>query len=145
MNDARDFCLDISHAHASLTRKLDDELGTLHGLGYNDFVLLTLLSRTRQAGMAMGDLAHPMGVQMSVVIRQLIPPEKTGMLRRDPYVGTDGRRHVALLPGGRKVFQGATVTAAALCAELVGGMPAAGVAGAHGLLRDVRDSTLLAL
>ena len=145
MKNTLDVCLDISHAHASLTRKLDDELGTLHGLAYNDFLLLTLLSRADGASMAVAELARPMGVPMSALVRQLMPLEKTGLLRRDPYVSADGRRHVALLPGGRRLVKSATITAQAVCDEVISVMPAAGLAQAHGLLSQVRHSRALEL
>ena len=43
--DAIDFCMRVSLAHASLCLKLDDELGTYHGLALADFIALRLLAQ----------------------------------------------------------------------------------------------------
>ena len=39
-----DLCIGLHQAQASLRLKLDDELGTLHGIGWDDFVLLAQLA-----------------------------------------------------------------------------------------------------
>ena len=42
---ALDLCLGISLAHARLQLALDDALGTWHGIGHADFILLHALAR----------------------------------------------------------------------------------------------------
>lgn len=145
MNNPLDFCLNISHAHASLTLKLDDVLGTLHGLSYNDFLLLTLLARAEGGRMAVADLVRPLGVQLSAVTRQLVLLEKTGLAQREETPAADGRRYVAIRPGGKKLLNGATVTAAAICAELVDTLPANTLPDVHESLELVRRSAVLDL
>ncbi len=116
--DAIDFCLKVSQAHASLNLKLDDELGTLHGLSLNDFILLRHLARAEGGRMAVTDLVRPMGVQLSAVTRQLLPLEKTGHVQREPALA-GGARSVVLRPAGRRLVGDAMVTADAICAEAV--------------------------
>jgi DNA-binding MarR family transcriptional regulator len=119
-----DFCLKISQAHASLNLKLDQELGTLHGLSLNDFILLYLLSRAEGGRMAVADLVRPMGVQLSAVTRQLVLLEKTGRLQREPEVAGDGRRHVVIRPAGKKLLNEALATAETVCREVLRELPA---------------------
>ncbi|MES2743501.1 MAG: MarR family transcriptional regulator [Pseudomonadota bacterium] len=145
MNNPLDLCLTLSHAHASLTLKLDDVLGTLHGLSYNDFLLLTLLSRAEDGRMAVADLVRPLGVQLSAVTRQLVLLEKTGLAQREPEVAADGRRHVAIRSGGKKLLNGATVTAAAVCADLVHTLPANTLPDVNETLQLIRRSDVLDL
>lgn len=114
--DTLDDCLHISLAHASLTLKLDDVLGTFHGLGLNDFILLRLLSQAEGGRLPLAGLMRPLGVRMSAVLRQLAPMEKTGHLQREPG------RMVVLRPAGRALVSEAAVTAAAVCSEALAAM-----------------------
>jgi DNA-binding MarR family transcriptional regulator len=117
---ALDLCLRLHQAHARLRRKLDDELGTLHGLGLDDFVLLHALAQAPDAGLGAADLERPLGVQRSAVVRQVIALEKTGLVRR--VADAAGRRTVQLRGPGRRLLQEAAETAAAVCgAALAGG------------------------
>lgn len=113
---ALDDCLRVSLAHASLTLKLDDVLGTFHGLSFNDFVLLRLLSQAEGGRLPLAALMRPLGVRMSVVLRQLAPLEKTGHLQREPG------RTVALRPAGRAQVAEAASSAEAVCSEALAGM-----------------------
>lgn len=46
MNTNLDFCLALYRAQASLQLKLDDELGTYHGISFSDFTLLNVIARS---------------------------------------------------------------------------------------------------
>lgn len=102
-------------AHAAMTFRLDEELGTLHGLSWDDFVLLELLESA--GGAQPGpQLAGRLGLARSHFILRLLPLEKVGLVTRT--AGDDGQRHVALRPPGRRLLREARETAAALCATL---------------------------
>jgi DNA-binding MarR family transcriptional regulator len=119
--DATDFCLRVSRAHASLNLKLDDELGTFHGLGLQDFILLRLLAEREGGRMALADLVRPMGMRQSAVMRQLLQLEKTGKVQRESAPGTGaGQPCVALRPAGRRLLNEALATADAVCARALG-------------------------
>ena len=111
---ALDVCLQVHTAHARLRRKLDDELGTLHGLSLDDFVLLRALSGA-DGGLTSAELERPLGVQRSSVVRQVISLEKTGLVER--RADTQGRRVVRLRPPGRGLLAEAAETAASVCAS----------------------------
>jgi DNA-binding MarR family transcriptional regulator len=137
--DALDDCLRISLAHASLTLKLDDVLGTFHGLSLNDFILLRLLSQAEGGRMPLAGLMRPLGVRMSAVLRQLAPLEKTGYLQREPG------RMVALRPAGRARMAEAASSAAAVCADALAAMDGAAREGARTLLSVLCRSSALEL
>ncbi len=115
--DALQICLQVHQAHARLRRKLDDELGTLHGLGFDDFVLLNALAHAGDTGLGSDELERPLGVQRSAVIRQVIALEKTGLVQR--AVDVQGGRRVQLRSPGRRLLQEATETAAAICGAVL--------------------------
>lgn len=120
--DALAHGLRLQRAHASLARKLDDELGTQHGLSFADFALLSLLAEAGPQGLAPADLVRPMGVLASVLLRQVIALEKTGWVER--VRDATGQRRIALRAPGRQLTAEARVTAAAVCAAALAGVPA---------------------
>lgn len=105
-------CLDRHLDQAALNFRLDDELGTHHGLAWADFVLLTLLEEEAAPTPA---LARRLGMSPARLVLQLLPLEKTGLVMRE--AAADGQRRVALRPGGRRLLAEARETAAAVCAE----------------------------
>jgi MarR family transcriptional regulator, organic hydroperoxide resistance regulator len=137
--DALDDCLHISLAHASLMLKLDDVLGTFHGLSLNDFMLLRLLSQAEGGRLPLAGLMRPMGVRMSAVLRQLVPLEKTGYLQREPG------RMVALRPAGRAQVNEAASSAGVVCSEALGGIDGAARDNLRTALSRLCGSTALAL
>lgn len=106
---ALDFCMQVSLGHASLQLKLDDALGTWHGMGLDDFMLLRQLAQAPGGRLPLADLVRPLGLRPSAVMRQLVPLEKTGRIQREPG------RQVLLRPVGRAQLAEATETAAAIC------------------------------
>lgn len=114
-----DVCLQTSFAHAQIQLALDEELAWAHGLSYQDLVLLTLIARAPMGRIAVAELARPLGLSMSGVLRLVLPLEKTGHVLRDPAPAPDGKRYVALRPAGKTQLRNATVTAEATCATLI--------------------------
>lgn len=116
MNTNLGFCLALHRAHASLQRKLDDELGIHHGISFNDFALLNLLAEADGGRVNIPELVRPMGQPQSAVLRQLIVLEKIGLVVRD---GADGDRQAVLRPAGRTLVNAARETADSICTEAV--------------------------
>jgi DNA-binding MarR family transcriptional regulator len=144
--DATDFCVRVSHAHASLNLKLDDELGSFHGLSLQDFIVLRLLSRAEGGRMLVADLVRPMGVRQSAVLRQLLELEKTGKVQREAAPGASaGRPWVALRPAGRGLLNDAHATADAVCARVVGALEPESLPAVHAAMDALCRSNALAL
>lgn len=118
-----DLCLGISLAHASLSLKLDEELGTHHGLSLSDFIALRQIAQAQGGCLPVTDLVRPMGMRLSAVVRMLLPLEKTGLLQREGATGGNVRC-VAILPAGRRVLGEALATAVAVCDGTVAQLPA---------------------
>lgn len=106
-------CLEREHAQALAGFRLDDALGTHHGLSWADFVLLDHVSRTA-TGIPEVELAKALGVLRSRLLLRTRPLEKLGWLSR-----TDGgARLVALTASGMRLLAEARETAASVCAKL---------------------------
>ena len=125
MNTNLGFCLALHHAHASLQLKLDDELGTYHGISFNDFALLNLLAQADGGRVSIPALVRPLGQPQSAVLRQLIVLEKIGLVVRE---GTKGDRQAVLCPAGRALVNTARETADSICTEAVASIAPAAVA-----------------
>lgn len=100
------------HEHARATRLLDEELGTLHGVGWTQFVLLDAIE-SAPADAAAAGLADRLGLSSSRLLLQLLPMEKLGLVSR--ITQPDGRRSIALRAAGRRLLAETRETAAALC------------------------------
>lgn len=107
--------LGLHFAHAALRLRLDEELGTFHGLAWDDFVLLQALD----AGGAQPPtraLASRLGMTASALVLRLLPLEKTGLVER--VAAPQGGRCVRLRGPGRQLLREARETAQAICAQL---------------------------
>lgn len=109
-------CLNRHHAHAAQSFKLDEELGTLHGMSWADFVLLNALD-TAGGTLPSSELAQKLSVSRSRILMQLMPLEKIGLVART--TGEDGTRLITLRPNGRKQLREARETASGICKELL--------------------------
>lgn len=136
---ALDFCMQVSLGHASLQLKLDDALGTWHGMGLDDFMLLRLLAQAPGGRLPLADLVRPLGLRPSAVMRQLVPLEKTGRIQREPG------RQVLLRPAGRAQLLEAEETAAAICETALRASDAQSLAAAQDLLAELCRSPALEL
>lgn len=142
--DALAFCLQVAQAQARLTLKLDDVLGTWHGISLDDLRLLEGISQAGDAGAALTDLERPLGLPSSGVLRRLLPLEKTGLVERDAPAARAGRR-VRLRPAGRQMLADAGATARSTCEKLVAGLPATLLEPAASALEAIARSRALDL
>jgi len=77
-----EFCIRLSRAYATLTRRLDNVLSSLHGLSFADFMILYYLERAPDGRLRRVDLAERLGLTASGVTRSLLPLEKLGLVSR---------------------------------------------------------------
>ena len=106
-----DACLDLLRASATLSRKLDGRLGSLHGISFADFALLRQLGAAPDQRLRRVDLADGLGLTPSAVTRALIPLEKIGLVsrqtdKRDARIG-----YATLSAAGRRLLAEAQETA----------------------------------
>jgi DNA-binding MarR family transcriptional regulator len=106
-------CVQIARSYSQGLRKVDGKLGSIHGLSFNDFLMLHYLEDAPDSKLRRIDLAELMGLTASAVTRALLPLEKIGLVTRqsDP---SDARVGFACLTAvGKRVFKDAKKTAEA--------------------------------
>ena len=116
-NPSLEFCLRLTRAYATLTRRLDNALGSVHGLSFGDFMILYHLDRAPGTRLRRIDLAERLGLTASGVTRTLIPLEKLGLVGRQPDP-RDARVGYALMTdSGQQLLRYALVTVQAIAQE----------------------------
>src|SRR3954469_12533813 len=101
MNTALKFALDLSKIQTVIDRKFDGSL-SLHGLSFNDFMILHHLSQAPENKLRRIDLADKMGVTASGVTRMLAPMEKIGLVSRETNERDARISYVVLANGGKR-------------------------------------------
>ncbi|MDG4651863.1 MarR family winged helix-turn-helix transcriptional regulator [Chryseobacterium arthrosphaerae] len=103
------FLININKLQSVISRKFD-ALST-HGLGFNDFVILYILSTSSENKMRRIDLAEKTGLTASGITRLLNPLEKIGMVTRETNERDARVSYVVITPNGKKIFEEAMVSA----------------------------------
>jgi DNA-binding MarR family transcriptional regulator len=113
----REFCLRLTRAHMTVTRRLDNVLSGLHGLSFSDFVILHYLERAPGRKLRRVDLAERLGPTASGATRSLIPMEKLGLVSResDPRDARVG--FAVLIDSGRQLLTYAASSVQTVAAE----------------------------
>ena len=112
--EALQACMDRHLKHVATVYRLDDELGTHHGLSWAEFVLLTALDAASEATPAK-ELARTLCMPASQLLLRLLPLEKIGLVER--AADSNGKRRVKLRPQGRRLLREARDTAQHACAR----------------------------
>lgn len=107
-------CVQRHLEHAAFAFRLDEVLGTHHGLSWADFVLLTALDAAGGAAPA-EELARTLCMSASHLLLRLLPLEKTGLVER--AADSNGKRRAQLRPPGRRRLREARETAEDACAR----------------------------
>jgi DNA-binding MarR family transcriptional regulator len=116
-NTSLEFCLRLTRAYATLTRRLDNALSSVHGLSFGDFMILYYLGRSPGKRLRRVDLAERLGLTASGVTRTLLPLEKLGLVERQPDP-RDARVGYALLSdAGQQLLDYALVSVQAIAQE----------------------------
>jgi DNA-binding MarR family transcriptional regulator len=116
-----EFALRMARAWAALSRRLDNALGSHHGISFADYQLLLHLQRAPGERLRRVDLADKLGLTASGVTRSLLPLEKIGLVGRqsDPR---DARVGYALItPAGSELVTNAAVVVDNVSRNVLGG------------------------
>ena len=105
-------CLALHRAYAKLRSQLDDDLGTYHGIDFDDFALLHALTDAESSQMPLSLLAAELGASRSAMLRQLRPLEKIGLIA---FEGSMTDRVIVLRPAGHGVVAIADDTVTRVC------------------------------
>ena len=141
-NPSLEFCLRLTRAYSTLTRRLDNALGSVHGLSFGDFMILYHLDRAPGTRLRRIDLAERLGLTASGVTRTLIPLEKLGLVGRQPDP-RDARVGYALMTdSGQQLLRYALVTVQAIAQEATQSMSTDQIDALSALLGQLAGITL---
>ena len=103
--------LDLARARTLILRDVDAAIGMHHGIGLSDLGLLLELRAAPDHRLRRVDLAQRLGVTTSGVARQLAPPQRIGLVDREPSPGDARLALVVLTEAGDRVAGEAAPTA----------------------------------
>lgn len=109
--------INITKVHAVLSRKFDAL--SVHGLSFNDFVILYILNSSSENKMRRVDLAEKIGLTASGVTRLLNPLEKIGLVSRESNERDARVSYVVITANGKKIFEEAQSTAENITKEII--------------------------
>ncbi|WNI36103.1 MarR family winged helix-turn-helix transcriptional regulator [Chryseobacterium sp. SG20098] len=111
------FLININKLQSVIARKFDSL--SVHGLGFNDFVILYVLFSSSENKMRRIDLAEKIGLTASGVTRLLNPLEKIGLVSRESNERDARVSYVVITPNGKKVFEEAKLSAENITKEIL--------------------------
>lgn len=129
-----EFCIKLSRAHATVTRRLDNVLSGLHGLSFADFMILYYLERAPGAKLRRVDLAERLGLTASGVTRSLLPLEKLGLVSRQPDPRDARVGYATLTDSGRQLLGYAVMSVRAIAQDSTEPVPADQIEAVSALL-----------
>lgn len=109
------FCLTLHRLYGKLRLHLDEELGTYHGIDFDDFALLQSLAGAVEGPPSLVILATALGISRSAMLRRLRPLEKIGLIA---CLGNVTDRRVVVRPAGLSLMKSAHDTVSGTCARL---------------------------
>ena len=119
-----EFCLRLTRAYATVTRRLDNALSSLHGLSFGDFMILHYLGRAPGSKLRRIDLAERLGVTASGVTRSLLPLEKLGLISRQPDPRDARVGYAFLTAAGQRLLKHALISVEPVAQEATQLLPA---------------------
>ena len=109
--------VNINKLQSVIARKFDSL--SVHGLGFNDFVILYILNSSSENKMRRIDLAEKIGLTASGVTRLLNPLEKTGLVARETNERDARVSYVVITSTGKKILEEAQITAENITKEIL--------------------------
>jgi DNA-binding MarR family transcriptional regulator len=117
INHSLKFLMNLAKIQAVTARRFDSL--SLHGIGFNDFLILYLLQQAPGEKLRRIDLADKIGLTASGITRMLLPMEKTGLIAREANERDARVSYVVLTTTGRQLYEDARETANAIAKEII--------------------------
>jgi len=94
----------------SITRKIDANLGAIHGISFTEYIVLSNLMNAPNHTLRRIDLAEAIGRSASAITKMLLPMEKIGLVSKQANPRDARVSLVKITPAGMTAFEQATVT-----------------------------------
>jgi DNA-binding MarR family transcriptional regulator len=116
-NNSLTILINIMKVQSVISRRFDRL--NAHGIGFSDFVILSLLEKVPGEKMRRIDLAEKIGLTASGVTRLLSPLEKVGLVNRESNLRDARVSYVVLTVAGKKLYEEAKHTAELIANDLL--------------------------
>jgi DNA-binding MarR family transcriptional regulator len=110
--------LRLLRAQSFLEARLGPELGSVHGIGLNELMLMMQLSRAPLMRLRRVDLAARLNSSQSTITRMALPLEKSGFVRRESDPRDARVAYVVLTKTGRTRVEEAENTLKRMAGEV---------------------------
>lgn len=117
INPALKILMNLAKVQAVVSRRFDRL--NVHGIGFNDLIILYLLRQSTDGKMRRIDLADQIGLTASGITRMLLPMEKIGLVTREANERDARVSYVVLTSAGKQLFEDAEKTASTLASEII--------------------------
>ena len=77
------FIINLWGINSILTKKIDSSLGSIHGIGFTEYMVLFHLNNSHNKTMRRIDLANNIGLTASGITRIVSPMEKIGVVMKE--------------------------------------------------------------
>lgn len=119
INNSLTFLMNLTKVQAMIARRFDRL--SIHGISFNEFMILYLLRHAAETKMRRVDLAGKVGVTASAVTRMLLPMEKIGLITREVNERDARVSYVVLSTVGSRILNDARKTANQVASEIIPG------------------------
>jgi DNA-binding MarR family transcriptional regulator len=109
-NSSLSSVLSLLRAHARIEELFGNALGSIHGLGLKELLLLMYLSAAPKTRLSRIDLAKRLHVSASTVTRMAAPMEKLGMVARQADPRDARLAYVVLTAAGQRLVKESRAT-----------------------------------
>lgn len=117
INSGLKLLINLFKVQAMMSRRFDRL--SMHGIGFNDFLILHLLQQADGGKMRPTDLAERTGLTASGVTRMLLPMEKIGLIARQAGVRDARVSLVVITAAGKRIYEESLETANLIAKEIV--------------------------
>ncbi|MCA6068646.1 MarR family transcriptional regulator [Chryseobacterium sp. RG1] len=129
------FLINLNKIQSVISRKFDSL--SVHGLNFNDFVILYILYNSSESKMRRIDLAEKIGLTASGVTRLLNPLEKIGLVSREANERDARVSYVVITETGKKIFEEAKTTAENITKDILPAKKSKSLRAMNDLLFDL--------
>lgn len=104
------FIINMWGINSIISKKLDASLGSVHGIGFTEYMILFHLNNSHNKTMRRIDLANNIGLTASGITRIVSPMEKIGIVMKEQNSRDARVSLVKITPAGETILGDATLS-----------------------------------
>ena len=116
--DKIEIALNLVNKTSLIVKRLDSTLGSIHGIGLTEYLVLNALSAIPTQSLRRIDIAESLGKTASGITRVLLPMEKIGLIVKDTNARDARVSLVKITDSGVTIFQDARNTMQQKCSQV---------------------------